>query len=143
MHRQAMLVSFVNNGTAFFAGFVIFSLIGNMAYVQRKPISSVATSGPGLAFLVYPSGVAQMWLAPLWAALFFLMLFFVGIDSQFCTLEGFVTAVVDEWRFLKPRRELFLLAICLVSYGIGLLTLTEVPFESLFHLLHEHPTNIL
>lgn len=65
--RQALLVSFVNNGTAFFAGFVIFSLIGNMAYVQRKPISSVASSGPGLAFLVYPSGVAQMWLAPVWA----------------------------------------------------------------------------
>jgi len=39
-------------------------------------------AGPGLVFVVYPAAIARMPGSPVWAALFFVFLFTVGVDSQ-------------------------------------------------------------
>ncbi|KRZ31414.1 Sodium- and chloride-dependent GABA transporter 1 [Trichinella pseudospiralis] len=120
---QAALICILDSSTSFFTGFVVFSFIGYMAYEQNQPVDQVAMSGPGLLFLAYPSGILKLPGAAVWSALFFLMVILIGIDSQFCTMEGFFTALIDEFPRIFRRkygREIFIFIICFLSYLIGL-----------------------
>lgn len=63
-------------------------------------------SGTGLAFIIFTEAINQFPGAQFWAVLFFLMLFTLGIDSQFGTLEGVVTSIVDMKLFPNLRKEI-------------------------------------
>lgn len=128
-YPQLFFVCLMNSGTSFFAGFAIFSVIGFMAHEQGLAVGDVAEGGPGLAFIAYPKGVAQMPGAPIWAVLFFIMILSLGLGSQFVAVEGFVTAVVDVFpRTLRKghRREYFIFFVCLLSFVLGLSMVTRV-----------------
>ncbi|XP_073795901.1 sodium- and chloride-dependent creatine transporter 1 isoform X2 [Danio rerio] len=128
-YQDAFILALINSGTSFFAGFVVFSVLGFMAAEQDVDISNVAESGPGLAFIAYPKAVSLMPLAPLWAVLFFLMLLVLGLDSQFVGVEGFITGIMD---MLPPksfigslRREVVVAICCFTCFTIDLSMVTE------------------
>uniref|UniRef100_A0A8C1RY40 Transporter n=1 Tax=Cyprinus carpio TaxID=7962 RepID=A0A8C1RY40_CYPCA len=128
-YRDCIMLCCLNSGTSFVAGFAIFSVLGFMAYEQNVPIEAVAESGPGLAFIAYPKAVTMMPWAPLWACLFFMMLIFLGLDSQFVCVESLVTAIVDMYPKtfrVGYRRELLILGMSVTSFFLGLIMLTEV-----------------
>ncbi|XP_041113066.1 sodium- and chloride-dependent GABA transporter 2-like [Polyodon spathula] len=127
-YRDCLCLCFLNSGTSFMAGFAIFSILGFMAYEQQVPISEVAESGPGLAFIAYPRAVSMMPFSSLWACCFFIMIVLLGLDSQFVCVESLVTALVDMFPSVfrrKNRRELLILGICVISYFMGLIMITE------------------
>lgn len=45
VHRDAYILAVINSCTSFFAGFVVFSVLGFMASEQGVDISKVAESG--------------------------------------------------------------------------------------------------
>uniref|UniRef100_A0A2K6NCN0 Transporter n=1 Tax=Rhinopithecus roxellana TaxID=61622 RepID=A0A2K6NCN0_RHIRO len=81
-YRDCLALCFLNSGTSFVAGFAIFSILGFMSQEQGVPISEVAESGPGLAFIAYPRAVVMLPFSPLWACCFFFMVVLLGLDSQ-------------------------------------------------------------
>ncbi|MED6236060.1 hypothetical protein ATANTOWER_003902, partial [Ataeniobius toweri] len=127
-YKDTFVLCLVNGGSSFVAGFAIFSVLGFMSYEQGLPISQVAASGPGLAFIAYPRAVAMMPLPQLWAVCFFIMVILLGADTQFVSLECLMTSVTDMFPSMfrrAYRRELLLLCLCSVCFFLGLLLVTE------------------
>ncbi|XP_034022336.1 solute carrier family 6 member 11a isoform X1 [Thalassophryne amazonica] len=127
-YKDTFILCLVNGGSSFVAGFAIFSVLGFMSYEQGLPISEVAATGPGLAFIAYPRAVAMMPFPQLWAVCFFIMVILLGADTQFVSLECLMTSVTDMFpaAFRRGyRRELLLLCLCSVCFLLGLLLVTE------------------
>lgn len=78
---DAVLVPILNSSTSIFAGFVVFSVLGFLSHKTGIPVSVVANGGPGLAFVTYPEAITMLPFPHLWAVLFFIMLYLLGMDS--------------------------------------------------------------
>ncbi|XP_062891481.1 creatine transporter-like [Mobula hypostoma] len=127
-YKDTFILSLVNSGTSFFAGLVVFSILGFMAEEQGVDISEVAESGPGLAFIAYPKAVTLMPLPQVWAALFFIMLLFLGLGSQFVGVEGFVTGILDLLPVkcsCRYQREVLVAVIITITFVIDLSMVTQ------------------
>ncbi|XP_043977166.1 sodium- and chloride-dependent GABA transporter 2-like isoform X2 [Gambusia affinis] len=127
-YKDCVYLCLLNSGTSFVAGFAIFSALGFMAYEQNTDISKVAESGPGLAFIAYPRAVAMMPFPQLWAIFFFVMIIFLGLDSEFVGLEALITSISDLYPaffLVGHRRKLLLLFVCILSFFLGLVMVTE------------------
>ena len=112
IHLDAAFVSSMDFLTSIISSCVVFSILGYLSGQTGVPIDQVNTSlrpasfssipfvqvakgGQGLAFIAYPEALATVPLPWLWAILFFLMLFFLGLDSEFALLETVLTAFYD------------------------------------------------
>uniref|UniRef100_A0A8C7U182 Transporter n=1 Tax=Oncorhynchus mykiss TaxID=8022 RepID=A0A8C7U182_ONCMY len=127
-YKDAFMLALINSGTSFFAGFVVFAILGFMANEQGVDISQVAETGPGLAFIAYPKAVTLMPMPPVWAALFFFMLLVLGLDSQFVGVEGFVTGILDLFPgkyYMRYKREISVAICCLMCFIIDLSMVTQ------------------
>merc|ERR1719186_1008388 len=118
--RDTIIVCVGNCMTSFIAGFAIFSVLGFMASELGVDVQDVAKGGTGLAFEAYPDLVTRLPLPTLWAILFFLMLFTLGLDSQFALVETILTGILDFLPALRPKKTLVVGAVCMIGFIVGL-----------------------
>uniref|UniRef100_A0AAR2LRK9 Transporter n=1 Tax=Pygocentrus nattereri TaxID=42514 RepID=A0AAR2LRK9_PYGNA len=85
-------------------------------------LDQVTASGTGLAFIVFTEAVIKMPGSQVWAVLFFIMLFSLGLSSMFGNMEGVLTPLLDL--HLVPKcipKEIFTGLICVVSFIVALI----------------------
>ncbi|XP_017872516.1 PREDICTED: sodium- and chloride-dependent glycine transporter 1 isoform X1 [Drosophila arizonae] len=122
---DSILVVMINVFTSIYAGIVVFSVLGFLSKMSGKSVSTVATSGAGLAFVTYPEAIAKMPIPQLWAFLFFIMLFLLGIDSVFVQLEAITTSILDEIQVLRKYKLTLTTALCIFSFGCSSIMCTN------------------
>ena len=128
LNRDSLIVAISNILTSFFAGFVIFSVIGFLAHELQVEVKNVVDQGAGLAFIVYPEVVARLPVSPLWSLLFFVMLLTLGLDSQFALMETVTTAILDRFPNLRDYKIWVVLIVAVFGYFGGLIFTTNVSY---------------
>jgi len=125
--RDSLIVATGNVLTSFYAGLVIFGIIGFLAHDLGVKVDSVSTQGAGLAFIAYPAAVARLPIAPLWSILFFVMFLTLGLGTQFTILETVVTTIVDllPEHHRKRNHKYVLVGSTLVMCLLGLIMCTQ------------------
>ncbi|UYV64312.1 hypothetical protein LAZ67_3000263 [Cordylochernes scorpioides] len=122
--RDVWIIGIGDMLTSLFSGLVVFTMLGFMALQMGTDVPSVVQSGTGLAFIVYPDAIARMPFSIVWAALFFFMLFLLGIDSQFAMVETLLTYLLDQFPSTRHRKPL------VVATLGGLLFLLGIPLTT-------------
>lgn len=120
--KNAVIVGFSDTLFSILAGFIIFGTLGFMATTQNVPVDQVATSGPGLAFVVFPKALSLMPFATFFSMLFFLILVVIAYDSAFSLVEAIDTVIMDK---MKIRREIIALIVCAIAFLSGLIFATN------------------
>ena len=115
--NNAFITALADGGTAFLAGFAVFSVLGYLSYSTGIPISEAAGSGIGLAFITYPTAISHLPVAAsFFGAIFFLALLTFGIDSAFSMIESVTGGLEEKWRISKP---VITFIVCLLGFGLS------------------------
>jgi len=121
--KNSFITALFDSGVSIFAGFVVFAVLGYMAYASGSDVSSVVTEGPGLAFVIFPKALSLMpGAAWLFSILFFLMLFLLGLGSAFSLAEAVIISLSD--RFKKLNKHVIAFIVCFVAFLFGIIFTT-------------------
>jgi len=109
--------------TSLLSGVTIFAILGNLAHESNKEIAEVVQGGPGLAFISYPEALAKFGVVPqLFAVLFFLMLFTLGVGSEVTMAGSVITVICDA--LPQYKRWIITVICCSVGFLLGLVYVT-------------------
>ncbi|XP_072761037.1 sodium-dependent nutrient amino acid transporter 1 [Anoplolepis gracilipes] len=118
--RDCTIVTTLDLCTSLMAGMTIFGILGNLAHeIGSDDISSVVRAGTGLAFISYPEALAKFSTVPqLFAVLFFLMLFVLGIGTTVAFCNVIVSIIKDQFPQFNQWKIAAGVAIFGFSFGI-------------------------
>merc|ERR1719318_624243 len=125
VHIDAHIVSLCGFLTSLLASIVIFSTLGHSAHQLGVPVETVAKGGQGLAFVAYPEALSHLPAPHFWSVIFFLMLFLLGLDSEFALFETAMVAIFDTFPRLRWQKIGVTSAMCFVCFLLGLPCITQ------------------
>ncbi|XP_075156353.1 sodium-dependent nutrient amino acid transporter 1-like isoform X2 [Haematobia irritans] len=119
-HRDAIIITSLDTFTSLIAGITIFGILGNLAHnLNISNIHEVVRSGTGLAFISYPDAIAKFQAVPqLFAFLFFIMLFVLGIGTLVAQANTLVAILCDQYKWMKAWVVASITSICGFLCGI-------------------------
>eukprot|EP00127_Corallochytrium_limacisporum_P002912 Clim_evm1s143 gene=Clim_evmTU1s143 len=129
--KNSVIVAAGNSTFSFFTGFAVFEILGWFSNLTGVPIEDVTDGGSSLAFIVYPTALAELPAPQFFNILFFLTIFFLGIDSLFGGMEG-VTGGIDDTKYMPYLKDLPKLKIGLVYALAWLLSIWYVSDVGLY-----------
>lgn len=108
------------------AATTIFGILGNLAHeMDTDDIGSVVRAGTGLAFISYPEALAKFTVVPqLFAVLFFLMLFVLGIGTTVAFCNVVVSVIKDQFPQLNQWK--IAAGVAISGFLIGIVYCTPV-----------------
>ncbi|HDN50262.1 MAG: sodium-dependent transporter [Thermoplasmata archaeon] len=120
--NNAFITSLADGGTAFLAGFAVFSVLGYLAYQTGLPMEEIARGGIGLAFITYPTAIAEMpFAASFFGVIFFMALLTFGIDSAFSMVESITNGIKDKFGISRKKANFI---VCSAGFLLGLVLVT-------------------
>src|SRR5699024_7962751 len=93
---SGLVVGFTNSSFELLAAIGVFSALGFLAVAANTAVDEVASSGLGLAFVAFPTIVAEAPASALIGVLFFGGLTLAGLTSQISIMEVVISAVKDK-----------------------------------------------
>ncbi|MCK4364761.1 MAG: sodium-dependent transporter [Thermoplasmatales archaeon] len=120
--NNAFIVALADAGTAFLAGFAVFSVIGYLSVSQGIGIGDLPMAGPGLTFITYPTAISLLpFAAAMFGIFFFIALLTFGIDSAFSMIEPISASANQKWRISKAKATALM---CTLGFFVSLIFAT-------------------
>ncbi|MCK5635872.1 MAG: sodium-dependent transporter [Thermoplasmatales archaeon] len=120
--NNAFIVALADAGTAFLAGFAVFSVIGYLSVSQGIGIGDLPMAGPGLTFITYPTAISLLpFAAAMFGIFFFIALLTFGIDSAFSMIEPISASANQKWKISKAKATAIM---CTLGFFVSLLFAT-------------------
>ncbi len=116
--NNALITALADGGTAFLAGFAVFSILGYLSYTTNASMQEIARGGIGLAFITYPAAISKIPFASFFGVIFFLALLTFGIDSAFSMVESISGAMKSKFGMSREKATLL---ICIIGFFAGLI----------------------
>lgn len=117
-YRDTLIVTTLDTCTSMIAGIIIFGILGNLALeTGAKDIRAVVQGGAGVAFVSYPDAISKFEFAPqVFAAVFFFMLFVLGIGTNVGMSSCLMTSIRDKYTHLKHWKVASAIAVVQFFY---------------------------
>ncbi|KAK0418475.1 hypothetical protein QR680_013577 [Steinernema hermaphroditum] len=117
--KDVWIISMVDVVTSLFCSTLVFAAIGFMCYEMDISMSQFEfQEGAELVFVVFSESVAKLPVAPLYAVLFFIMLFLIILSSELFIVETVVSSICDEFPERLRRNHRHVLTCVTVAFLI-------------------------